>query len=81
VKENTGDLEKIFEGQTKRLPVSLRLTYAKTKVKGDEFSRKEYMIFFPGMSTATASRDLEYGVKQGSLKKEGDKAITRYQFK
>jgi Fic family protein len=44
------------------------------------FTRKDYMNIFKDISTATASRDLRYGVEQGLLKKEGDKRKTSYQI-
>ncbi|SOE21735.1 Fic family protein [Spirosomataceae bacterium TFI 002] len=43
-----------------------------------EFSRKDYMVTFNQISTATASRDLKLGVEKGLLKKEGDKRKTIY---
>lgn len=42
------------------------------------FSRKDYLRFFPTLSTATASRDLRTAVEQHLLLKEGDKRTTRY---
>jgi len=44
------------------------------------FSRKEYLNYFEGISSATASRDLKKAVDLGFLLKHGDKATTRYQF-
>jgi Fic family protein len=44
----------------------------------NEFSRKDYMITFDSISTATASRDLKLGVEKGLLKRQGDKRNTRY---
>lgn len=45
------------------------------------FSRKEYLQFQKTISTATASRDLSRAVKQGLLKKRGDKALAEYSFR
>lgn len=42
------------------------------------FSRKTYMEYFNDISTATASRDLKYGVNNKMLKKTGDKKTTLY---
>ena len=55
------------------------------KIAGDffgkkEFSRKEYIQLHKIISTATASRDLIWGVECGLLKKIGEKALTRYCF-
>ena len=44
------------------------------------FSRKAYLNHFKTLSTATASRDLRDGVKQGLLTKQGSGAQTTYQF-
>ena len=60
---------------------------AKTRLKlaGDHFqknpfSRKDYLAFHKNISTATASRDLLFGVKRKILQKSGSKALTIYQF-
>lgn len=45
-----------------------------------QFARRDYQALFPGISTATASRDLKNAVDQGLLQKQGDRALTRYQF-
>lgn len=45
------------------------------------FSRREYIGLFKTISTATASRDLEYGINKGHLEKVGSKATTKYRFK
>ena len=44
------------------------------------FSRREYLQVQKTISTATASRDLAHAVKQGLLKKTGDKAQAEYSF-
>jgi Fic family protein len=43
-----------------------------------EFSRGDYMVRFPELSSATASRDLKRGVERKLFKKFGDKKTTRY---
>jgi Fic family protein len=45
------------------------------------FSRKDYMNFHKGISTATASRDLNSAVEEGLLKKDGEKSLTKYRQK
>lgn len=45
------------------------------------FSRKDYLNIHKGLSSATASRDLQAAVQQGLLTKTGDKALTRYRCK
>jgi Fic family protein len=42
------------------------------------FSRKDYLAYFPTLSTATASRDLRNAVDAGILLKTGDKMKTVY---
>jgi Fic family protein len=44
------------------------------------FKRKDYILFFKTISTATASRDLQAGVKQKIIKSSGKKALTQYLF-
>lgn len=57
-----------------------RLTQARDHFKNSAFSRKDYLSFHKDISTATASRDLLFGVKQKILKKNGEKPLTRYLF-
>ena len=57
-----------------------RIQRAKEYFLRRSFSRKEYLQFQKTISTATASRDLSRAVKQGLLKKTGDKALAEYSF-
>jgi Fic family protein len=43
-----------------------------------EFTRKDYMNVFKDISTATASRDMNKGVKLKLFEREGDKNKTKY---
>ncbi len=54
-----------------------RLEYFITMNKG-EFTRKDYMNFFKGISSATASRDLANGFEKAYLSKIGNKNKTLY---
>jgi hypothetical protein len=45
------------------------------------FNRKDYMLVFKDISTATASRDLKLGVALSLFDKEGDKTKTVYKLK
>ena len=54
-----------------------RIGYYAGKKKA-AFSRKDYLETFEYISSATATRDLKYGVKTGILKKEGSKKGTIY---
>lgn len=57
-----------------------RLELASSKFGNELFARKDYMVLFKSISSATASRDLLVGVQFGMLKKTGEKALTRYSF-
>jgi Fic family protein len=59
-----------------------RLNYAKTFFDRTTFGRKAYMAIFPNISSATASRDLQIGVKIGILKKinSNNRTIYKIQF-
>lgn len=57
-----------------------RLDLAKQHFKNQTFSRKQYLDFFKTISTATASRDLKFGIENKTLSKEGDKAVTVYAY-
>lgn len=49
--------------------------------KDHEFSRKEYMVYFKDISSATASRDLKNAAEKGIILKNGDKKTTTYKKK
>lgn len=66
---------------TVTITIADRLEKAKKTFKNDEFSRKDYLGIFKNISTATASRDLKYGLEQFLLNKSGAKNKTRYLFK
>ena len=55
-----------------------RLNYARDLLT--VFKRADYMKIFPGISTATASRDLASGVKKGILEKSQSNNQTMYMF-
>ena len=58
-----------------------RINLFKSIIKEDYFSRKDYLKNFREISSATASRDLQYGVENGLIEKIGDKNVTRYKYK
>jgi Fic family protein len=66
--------------RTKPLTNKDRLEIASSRFGNKSFSRKDYLIIFKSISSATASRDLLVGVQSGELKKDGEKALTRYSF-
>ncbi len=58
-----------------------RLELARGHFEERIFKRKEYLQFFKTLSTATASRDLLWGVKKNLLKRLGTRALAKYCFK
>lgn len=74
-------LENLLKSQNFSVGQKDRLILAKDLFNVDSFTRQEYLRFFKKISTATASRDLKYGVDEGYLEKAGDKRLTKYKFK
>ncbi len=66
--------------KSKAMDASMRLNYAKEKLYQDWFSRKDYLVIHPKISTATASRDLEKGLQLGMLVIKGAKNTVKYRF-
>lgn len=58
-----------------------RINLFKSIIKEEYFTRKDYLKNFREISSATASRDLQYGVENGWIEKFGDKNATRYKYK
>lgn len=58
-----------------------RINIFKSSVKNDYFTRKEYLKNFREISSATASRDLNFAVENGMIEKIGNKNTTRYKYK
>jgi Fic family protein len=63
-----------------RMSGAERMSAARGWMGLQTFSRKDYLGHFPGLSPATASRDLQQAVDEGTLKKTGDKATAKYRF-
>ncbi|WP_417904949.1 Fic family protein [Candidatus Tisiphia endosymbiont of Micropterix aruncella] len=57
-----------------------RLEFAKIKLPNSWFSRKDYILLHKDISSASASRDLIFGVKEGILTYKGIKNQTCYKF-
>jgi len=73
----------VFYGQNIpciREDATTRLHYAKGKIKLKWFSRKDYLLIHPDISTATASRDLFLGLQNGLIKCRGEKNQKHYCF-
>lgn len=62
------------------LTAESRLDLAEKHFEERQFSRKQYLDFFKTISTATASRDLKFGIEKNILSKEGDKSVTVYTY-
>lgn len=70
-------LNELLENGAKKLTENERLEIFLDS-NGSAFSRKQYMMFFSDISTATASRDLKNGVDRGIIEKSGDKKTSTY---
>lgn len=73
-------LEDLLSIQNVSLTNVDRINLFKSIIKEDYFTRKDYLKNFKEISTATASRDLKYGVENGLIKKTGEKNTTRYKY-
>jgi Fic family protein len=58
-----------------------RISIFNNIAKAGYFSRKDYMLHFKNISSATASRDLKIALDEGILISSGEKNKTKYQFK
>ena len=75
------ELKTISSGlKRKKITFEDRIKRAGELLKGPKFTRKDYLLVFKDISTATASRDLKGAVDKGILQKEGDKALAFYTF-
>lgn len=74
-------LEELLNIQNVSLLNIDRINLFKSIIKEDYFSRKDYLKNFREISSATASRDLQYAVEKGLIEKIGDKNLTRYKYK
>lgn len=57
-----------------------RIEFAKVNLIDKWFSRKDYTNIHKNISTATASRDLLYGLEQGILESKGNKNQSYYRY-
>ena len=58
-----------------------RLDLFKASAGDSLFTRKDFLSFYNNISTATASRDLNWGVANQLLKMTGEKRTAQYQFR
>jgi cell filamentation protein, protein adenylyltransferase len=74
-------LEDLFNAtRSVTLTAANRLELAAQSFSDHSFGRKDYQAIFKTISTATASRDLQLGVKKGLLDKTGDRRTATYRF-
>lgn len=73
-------LEELLQGQNVTLKSNDRVELFGDVIKGEQFSRADYLRHFKDISTATASRDLSGAVKDGLLNKIGDGRLTMYEY-
>jgi Fic family protein len=74
-------LEELVGKQRDNFTDTERLKYFLDQLDSGEFTRKDYLRVFPGISTATATRDLRSGVEEGLLVREGNDRQARYRKK
>jgi len=74
-------LEELLNIQNVNLTNIDRINIFKSIIKKDYFSRKEYLMNFREISTATASRDLKFAIENGLIEKIGNKNTSRYKYK
>jgi len=74
-------LEELLNIQNVNLTNIDRINIFKSIIKKDYFSRREYLMNFREISTATASRDLKFAVENGLIEKIGNKNTSRYKYK
>ena len=73
-------LKELLNISTLRLSALDRIKYF-IDLEPETFSRKDYLMVFKDISTATASRDLKKGIEEGLITKIGDRRNTKYQIK
>ena len=74
-------LEELVGKQRDNFTDTERLKYFLDQLDSGEFTRKDYLRVFPGISTATATRDLRSGVEERLLVREGNDRQARYRKK
>jgi len=73
-------LEELLSSQNISITNKDRIGFFKEIIRGDYFTRQDYLRHNKEISSATASRDLKEAVNNGTLKKTGDKRLTKYRF-
>lgn len=73
-------LKELLNLQNLKLKNTDRLDIFAAEWESEYFTRKDYLARFRELSTATASRDLKFGVDQGIIEKTGEKNTSKYRF-
>lgn len=73
-------LQELLATQNRTLTAEERLELFKDQAKKSWFTRKHYLTYFNNISTATASRDVNFGVENKLLTRKGEKNKAVYRF-
>lgn len=73
-------LVNLVESQRSNFSDLERLKYFIENYDRGEFVRKDYLMMFKSISTATATRDLKKGAEKGLFEREGSDRITKYKI-
>jgi len=73
-------LEELVQARTITLTAKERLEIFEPTVQGGFFTRKDYLLYFKQISSATASRDLKYALERHMVERIGDKNASKYRF-
>nr|WP_235299757.1 Fic family protein [Portibacter marinus] len=73
-------LQQLIETQRTQLNDEERILYFIENYQQEEFSRKDYLSIFKDISTATATRDLNKGIRLGKFEKKGEDRTTKYRI-
>ena len=68
-------LSELLENTIKKLSDENRIQIF-IEIFKEEFTRKDYLIYFKDLSSANATRDLRKAVENGIILKQGDKKTT-----
>lgn len=74
-------LEELLNIQNVNLTNVDRINLFRTNIKEYYFTRKEYLMNYKEISSATASRDLKFATENGIIEKLGDKSTAKYRYK
>lgn len=70
----------LLQTQNRTLTTEDRMLLFREATGDKQFSRKDYLLHFKNISAPTASRDLQWAVKNRLLRKSGKQRLTVYRF-